>query len=109
MIIGHSRKLNTLNTLNPLTINGIDIKRVTKTKSLGIVVDENLSWDEQYKTLKGKIYGGLSSLKMLKNIIPQTKLCSVYYAIYAMPMKYGVAFQELNLMLCNACKTGHGQ
>ena len=47
MIIGNSRKLNTLNTSNPLTINGTDIKRVTKTKSLGIVVDENLSWDEQ--------------------------------------------------------------
>ena len=43
MIIGHSRKLNTINTSNPLTINGTDIKRVTETKSLGIVVDENLS------------------------------------------------------------------
>ena len=88
MIIGHSRKLNTLNTSNPLTINGTDIKRVTKTKSLGIVVDENLSWDEQYNTLKGKIYGGLSSLKKLKNIIPQTKLCSVYYAIIESHLRY---------------------
>ena len=61
MIIGHSRKLNTLDTSNPLKINGTDIKPVTKTKSLRIVVDENLSWDGQYKTLKGKIYGGLSS------------------------------------------------
>ena len=26
-------------------------------------------------------------------------------AIYAMPMKFGVAFQKLNLMLCNTCKT----
>ena len=88
MIIGHSRKLNTLNTSNPLTINGTDIKRVTKTKSLGIVVDENLSWDEQYNTLKGKIYGGLSSLKKLKNIIPQTKLFSVYYAIIESHLRY---------------------
>ena len=88
MIIGHSRKLNTLNTSNPLTINGTDIKRVTKTKSLGIVVDENLSWDEQYNTLKGKIYGGRSSLKKLKNIIPKRKLCSVYYAIIERHLRY---------------------
>ena len=54
VIIGHSRKLNTLNTSNPLTIIGTDIKRVTKTKSLYIVVDEYLSWDEQYKTLEVK-------------------------------------------------------
>ena len=88
MIIGHSRKLDTLDTLNPLTINGTDIKCVTKMKSLGIVVDENLSWDKQYRTLKGNIYGGLSSLKMLKNIFPQTKLCHVYYAIIESHLRY---------------------
>ena len=74
MIIGHSRKLYTLNTSNPLTINGTDMKRVTKTKSLGIAVDENLSWDEQYNTLKGKIYGGLSLLKKLKYYSPNKTL-----------------------------------
>ena len=74
MIIGHSRKLYTLNTSNPLTINGTDMKRVTKTKSLGIVVDENLSWDEQYNTLKGKIYGGLSLSKKLKYYSPNKTL-----------------------------------
>ena len=49
MIIGHSRKLNKLDVSNLLTINGTEIKRVTKTKSLGVVVDESLSWHEQYK------------------------------------------------------------
>ena len=44
MIIGHSRKLYTLNASNPLTVNGTDIRRVTETKSLGIIVDENLPW-----------------------------------------------------------------
>ena len=34
MIIGHSRKLSKLDISNPLTINGREIKRVTKTKSL---------------------------------------------------------------------------
>ena len=111
MIIGHSCKLNTMNILNPLTINGTDIKRVTKTKSLGIVVDENLSWYEQYKTLKCKIYGGHSSLKMKilfpkQNCVLSTMPSSK--AIYAMPMTFGVAFQKLNLMLCNACKTRPG-
>ena len=52
MIIGHSRKLNKLNISNPLTINGTDIKRVTKTKSLGVAVHESLSWHEQYKIVK---------------------------------------------------------
>ena len=88
MIIGHSRKLNKLDISNPFTINGTEIKCVTKTKSLGVVVDESLSWHEQYKIVKGKIYGGLSSLKKLKNMIPQTKLCSVYYAIVESHLRY---------------------
>ena len=88
MIICHSRKLNTINISNPLTTNGTDIKRVTKTKSLGVVVDESLSWHEQYKIVKGKIYGGLSSLKKLKNMISKTKPCSVYYAIVESHLRY---------------------
>ena len=88
MIIGHSRKLNKLDNSNPLTINGTEIKRVTKKKSLGVVVDKSLSWDEQYKIVKGKIYRGLSSLKKLKDMIPQTKLCSVYYAIVEIHLRH---------------------
>ena len=37
---------------------------------LRVVVYESLSWHEQYKIVKGTIYGGLSSLKQLKNVIP---------------------------------------
>ena len=95
MIISHSRKLNILSILNPLTMNRTDIKRVTKTKSLGVVVDESLSWHEQCKIVKGKIYGRLSSSKELKNMIPK-KSCVVSTvplskAIYAMPICFGVA------------------
>ena len=46
MIIGHSRKVNTLNISNALTLNDSVIKGVTKTKSLGVIVDDNLKWDE---------------------------------------------------------------
>ena len=54
-IIGHPRKINALNISNALTLNDSDIKRVTKMKSLGVTVDENLNLDEQYKIVKGKI------------------------------------------------------
>ena len=87
-ILGHSRKVNAVNISNAHTLNNSDIKRVTKTKSLGITVDENLKWDEQYKIVHGKICGGFASLKKLKNIIPQTKLNIVYYAIVESHERY---------------------
>ena len=40
------------------------------------------------QNFKSKIYGGLLSLKKLKNIVPQTKLCSVYYAIVESDLRY---------------------
>ena len=45
------------------------------------MVDDYLNWDEQFKIGKSKICGGLASLKKLKNILPQSKLGSIYYAI----------------------------
>ena len=44
MLIGHPRKIKKIETLAPLKLNGKEIKRVKKTKSLGITVDENLNW-----------------------------------------------------------------
>ena len=54
MMIGHSRKVNALNISNALTLNTSDIKRITKTESLGITVNENLEWDEQYEIVKAR-------------------------------------------------------
>ena len=47
-----------------------------------------MNWDEQFKSVKSKIYGGLASLKKLKNILPQSKLCCVYYAIVESHLRY---------------------
>ena len=52
------------------------------------MVDENLNWDDQFKAVKSKICGGLTSLKKLKNILPQSTLGSVYYAIAENHLSY---------------------
>ena len=51
-------------------------------------MDEYLKWDEQFKSVKSKICGRLASLKKLKNILPQSKLCCVYYAIVESHLHY---------------------
>ena len=69
-------------------LNGTEIKRVPKSKSLGVIIDESLTWDEQFKAVKSKVCGGLSALKKLKNIIPQSQLCSVFHAIVESHLRY---------------------
>ena len=63
MVIGHQRRLNEIDDLPPLKLNDSEIKRVEKTKSLGVIIDEGRKWKDQYKSLTGKLAGGLSSLK----------------------------------------------
>ena len=54
----------------PTDLNDYDIKRVTNTKLLGIIVDEGLNWERQYKTVHYKSDGSLQSLRGLKSILP---------------------------------------
>ena len=81
IVVSHKRQTNRIH--GPLEVNiiGGPIKRVKKVKYLGATVDENVTWNEQYKNLKGKIKNALSSLRKLKNILLQSKLDQVYKAV----------------------------
>ena len=46
MIIGHPRRKNKVEISKPLHLNDSEIKQVVKTKSLGVMVDEGLNWDD---------------------------------------------------------------
>ena len=59
-----------------------------KVKSLVVIVDEGLTWNDQFKSLTGKLTAGLSSLKKLKAVFPQSKLCDVYRAFFESHLRY---------------------
>ena len=44
MLIGSGQKLNSLSAIPALEINGTQLNRVNFTKSLGVLIDENLTW-----------------------------------------------------------------
>ena len=91
MIIGHPRRINDVEVSEPL-------KRIAKTKSLGVVVDEGLNWDNQLSKVKGKMNGGLRSLRKLKTLFHNLSL-TMYTApslkvICDMLMLFGGVFQN---------------
>ena len=88
MIIGHPRRTNKVEISEPLNRNDSEIKRVTKAKALRVMVDEGLNWDDQFSKVKGKISGGLKSLKKLKNLFSQSQLDHVYHALIESHLKY---------------------
>ena len=54
MFIGSRQKLNSLAVLPALEINGTQLKRVNFTKSLGVLIDENLTWSNHINTISKK-------------------------------------------------------
>ena len=64
------------------------IKQVHKTKYLGLTVDDKLCGDEKYKSVKGKVVGGLASSRKLKNILPPSQLLNVYEALVESHLRY---------------------
>ena len=71
MIIGHPMKGKGTNVPTGIEFGNKEIKRVSNTKPLRVMVDEYRNWDEQFKSVKSKICGGFALLKKLKNILPR--------------------------------------
>ena len=88
MVINHPRRQNTLPELPPLYLNNTRVTQVYKTKYVGLTVDNSLTWNEQYKSVEGKVVGGLAALRKLKNILPQSKLLDVYRALVESHLRY---------------------
>ena len=90
MVAGYRRKLNRVgNELSNLVLNNEVIKRVEKIKYLEINFDESHNWEEQYKTVKNKLKGGISSSRKLKDILPQRWREQVYKALFEGHLRYG--------------------
>ena len=65
ILIGSRQKLNSLSVLPDLEINGTRLNRVDFTKSLGVLIDENLMWSNisyQGNYIK-KNFSGIGSIK----------------------------------------------
>ena len=70
MVIGHQRRVSEFKELPSLKLTDSEIKRVGKVKSLGFIVDKGLTWNDQFKSLTGKLAASLSSLKNLRMFFP---------------------------------------
>ena len=55
MFIGHPNRTNKITEQEKLKLNGSEIKRVKKTKSLGVIIDQELNWEDQFKAIKAKV------------------------------------------------------
>ena len=82
MLIGSRQKLNSLSVLPDLEINGTQLNRVDFTKSLGALIDENLTWSNHINTISKKISSGIGSIKRMSRCVPPATLHNIYHGFW---------------------------
>ena len=71
MLIGSVQKIQPLNNLIAIRMNGRLLKRVKRIKYLGSIVDENLTWDDQIDYISVKIRRNNGILKRMTLTVPK--------------------------------------
>ena len=73
MLIASTQKLNIVTASPVLSINGTPVNQVSTSKSLGVLIDANLTWGSHIKKLAKKIASGIAAelLNGSGNLFPQ--------------------------------------
>jgi hypothetical protein len=78
MIIGSYQRLNLIETDLPIYLGTEKIKRIKTIKSLGLMLNETLSWNEQVNAITTKVNRGLNVLKRLREFVDLETLLIAY-------------------------------
>ena len=81
MIICTRQRLSRNSDDPKIQIGGIGLKRVSVTKSLEILVDENLNWNQQIDNISKKVSKGIGILRRVKQYISRQSLETIYESL----------------------------
>ena len=71
-----------------ITLNGTNIEQVSHTKFLGAIIDENITWKEQIKTVETKVSKSIAVLYKTKDVLDIQALRTLYQLLVEACMSY---------------------
>ena len=96
-----SRQRRVYSSDNPsLTIHNFPIEQVSSTKSLGVHIDENLSWNTHIEGVCKKISSALGLIKRIRNFVPLHTLLNIFNGLVK------PQFDNLTNLVSQDCDTG---
>lgn len=81
MFIGSDHSLAKIRNIPYLFLDGKPINRVRVTKSLGVYIDERLSWIDHIDHLSKKICAAISGLRQVKQFVPLETSQTIYKSL----------------------------
>ena len=79
-IIFHSRQRCVISDIN-ISIDGVLIEKATHTKFLGVVLSEDLTWNEHLKVLLSKVNKNFGVLRKLSYMLPSCIINKLYNSL----------------------------
>ena len=81
MIIGSCHNLRKIEKNPTIKIGSETINRVHTSKSLGVVIDDKLKWENQIGSISKKVSRGIGAIKLIKPYLLKKCLTQVYNAL----------------------------
>ena len=89
MLIGSKQMIKSISNFQPnVVIENTQNKQVHDGQTLGVAVDQHLSWKSNTENIWRKITSGISALRRLKDFVDRQTHLSIYILITA--VKYGM-------------------
>ena len=79
IIIGSRQRISNILTDPKIELGESAIKRVNKSKTIGIVIDEHLSWNDQIQNVVTKVSKGIGMLRRIRQFVPKSTLLRIYH------------------------------
>ena len=81
MIIGSRHNLGKIDKDPVIKISSETVNRVHTSKSLGVIIDDKLKWEDQIDSISKKVSCRIGAIKLIKPYVPKKCLSQVYNAL----------------------------
>ena len=89
LMFGSSQNLRTLsNSQMSVTFRGVTLQPSTEAKNLGVVFDQNLSWNQHISMISRRCFGMLTGLAHLRHHLPESVLSTLVSALVLSHVRY---------------------
>jgi len=78
MLIGSRQRISNLTDSPTITIDNVQISKVSTAKSLRVTIDNMLNWSSHINKLANKVASGIGAIKRIKHFVPQAILHLIY-------------------------------
>ena len=101
MIIGSCHNLGKIDKDPVIKIDSETVNRFHTSKSLGVIIDDKLKWEDQIDSISKNVSCGIGAIKFMKPYVPKKCLTQVYNALIQPCFDYcSLVWQNCKLQSC---------